>query len=452
MKPLLTFYGDDFTGSSAVMEVLSFAGVPTMLFIEPPTLSQLKKYPHLKAVGVAGIARAKNPIWMQKHLPKVFLALKKLNAPIVHYKVCSTFDSSPTGGSIGKATEIGKKVFKTKYVPLIVGAPALGRYQFFGQLFARADDTVYRLDQHPVMSCHPTTPMHEADLGKHLSKQTKLKVGVIDFLTLQSNQVATIVKKLITQGNDILSFDVMNEQTLIKTGQSIWQESKKPLFVVGSQGVEYALVAYWQHIKQLKQFKPPKLKPVKQLFAVSGSCSPTTAKQISYARQHNFKIMKMDASTAVDVNLIKKEINRICDQSIKLLNQGHDVLVITAKGPTDPAVANLNNLIKKSNKNASQINSRLGKALGQIVLKVRQQTKIKRVAISGGDTSGYALSILDVQALSPIAPLAPGAPLCKVHSVAQNDIDGLEITLKGGQMGEKDFFVQTKTGKSFTIN
>ena len=49
MKPLLTFYGDDFTGSTAVMEVLSFAGVPTMLFMEPPELDVLKavSYTHL---------------------------------------------------------------------------------------------------------------------------------------------------------------------------------------------------------------------------------------------------------------------------------------------------------------------------------------------------------------------------------------------------------------------
>ena len=32
--PLLTFYGDDFTGSSAVMEVTAFAGLPTVLFLE----------------------------------------------------------------------------------------------------------------------------------------------------------------------------------------------------------------------------------------------------------------------------------------------------------------------------------------------------------------------------------------------------------------------------------
>ena len=41
MKPLLTFYGDDFTGSTAVMEVLSFAGVPTMMFMEQPEMDVL---------------------------------------------------------------------------------------------------------------------------------------------------------------------------------------------------------------------------------------------------------------------------------------------------------------------------------------------------------------------------------------------------------------------------
>ena len=40
MKPLLTFYGDDFTGSTAVMEVLSFAGVSTMSVIRLQTLTK----------------------------------------------------------------------------------------------------------------------------------------------------------------------------------------------------------------------------------------------------------------------------------------------------------------------------------------------------------------------------------------------------------------------------
>ena len=61
MAPLLTFYGDDFTGSTAVMEVLSFAGVPTMVFMEAPAPNILKEYPERQAIGVAGIARTKDP-------------------------------------------------------------------------------------------------------------------------------------------------------------------------------------------------------------------------------------------------------------------------------------------------------------------------------------------------------------------------------------------------------
>ena len=36
-SPLLAYYGDDFTGSADVMEVLTWAGLRTVLFLEPPT-------------------------------------------------------------------------------------------------------------------------------------------------------------------------------------------------------------------------------------------------------------------------------------------------------------------------------------------------------------------------------------------------------------------------------
>ena len=38
---LLSFYGDDFTGSTSVMEALTFAGLPTVLFLDVPTAAQL---------------------------------------------------------------------------------------------------------------------------------------------------------------------------------------------------------------------------------------------------------------------------------------------------------------------------------------------------------------------------------------------------------------------------
>ena len=105
--PLLTFYGDDFTGSSAVMEVLAFAGVPTVMFLDVPSPELLARLKGIRAFGIAGIARSRNPAWMEAELPRYLAALKALGAPLLHYKTCSTFNSAPDLGSIGKATEIG---------------------------------------------------------------------------------------------------------------------------------------------------------------------------------------------------------------------------------------------------------------------------------------------------------------------------------------------------------
>ena len=102
--------------------------------------------------------------------------------------------------------------------------------------------------------------------------------------------------------------------------------------------------------------------------------------------------------------------------------------------------------INQSGATSCDVNQRLGGALGQLVSDIRRQTGMPRIAICGGDTSGHALTALGAEALSAVAPLAPGAPICRLHTRADAAIDGLEVTLKGGQMGEPDFFLQAKCG------
>jgi hypothetical protein len=120
---LLSFVGDDFTGSTDAMEALTRAGLRTVLFLRPPTSDDLQAFPGVRAVGVAGASRALPTEQMEAHLRPLFESLRALGTPLVHYKVCSTFDSSPTVGSIGRAIEIGQSVFDSPWVPLVVGAP-----------------------------------------------------------------------------------------------------------------------------------------------------------------------------------------------------------------------------------------------------------------------------------------------------------------------------------------
>src|SRR5262245_1361247 len=128
---LLAYYGDDLTGSTDALEFICRAGAKAVLFIEPPTTEQLKAFPQLDAFGVAGKTRSLSPPEMEKVLLSAFEQIKKTGVKHVHYKVCSTFDSSPDIGSIGKAIDCGHAVFNSMIVPVLGGMPALGRYCVF---------------------------------------------------------------------------------------------------------------------------------------------------------------------------------------------------------------------------------------------------------------------------------------------------------------------------------
>src|SRR5579862_8228795 len=108
---LISFFGDDFTGSTDAMESLARSGLRTILFTDPPTPAQLAAYPGIQAFGVAGLTRSMPPDEMERTLRPAFAALRSSGAPIAHYKVCSTFDSAPHVGSIGRVIDVGMDVF-----------------------------------------------------------------------------------------------------------------------------------------------------------------------------------------------------------------------------------------------------------------------------------------------------------------------------------------------------
>lgn len=448
-QPLLTFYGDDFTGSSAVMEVLAFAGVPTAMFLDVPSPALLAKLAGIRAFGIAGIARSQTPAWMDTELPRFFSALKALGAPLLHYKTCSTFDSAPTLGSIGRATEIGLRATGASWAPLVVGAPEIGRYQMFGTLFAAFNGEVHRLDRHPVMSRHPATPMHEADLCRHLDGQTDLAKAVIDWRTLNAGKGAGAIALAREAGASILALDVFDEPTLAEAGRLMWENAAKaPVFAVGSQGVEYALVAHWRRIGLLPAKRPAlPLGPARPLLVVSGSCSIITAGQIATADAAGFATLALDAAQAITPESWARELEHIGARVLSLLGGGQHVLVYTARGPDDPAITALTMALAESGAEPTAVHARIGSGLGALVRQARLAVGLKRAIFSGGDTSGHAMLALGAEALVPVAPLANGVPLLQVRS-SEAAFDGLELALKGGQMGEADLFVRAAAGRA----
>jgi uncharacterized protein YgbK (DUF1537 family) len=398
----LAWYGDDFTGSTDVMEALTLAGVRARLFLDPPELPETTE--DVEAAGLAGTSRAMSPAEMERELPRAFAALR---APLLHYKICSTFDSSPSIGSIGRAIEIGRRVTGARWVPLVVGAPALQRYTAFGQLFAAFDGVPRRIDRHPVMSRHPVTPMDESDLLRHLARQTSLRTALFDVLQVEAEDVDARLDALLRSEPEVVLFDVLNSAHAETVGRLLWE--RRPAFVAGSSGVEYALAAHLR--RPPLELKAPDV--ADQVLVLSGSCSAVTARQIEWALARGYEGLRMGPG-----------VER---RAAELLKLGRSVVIYTALGPDDPAL-----------RDARAEGDALGARLGEIGAALKRH--VRRVAVAGGDTSGRVGRRLGLRWLEMIAPLAPGSPLCRT------DVDGLEIAMKGGQVGRPDYFERVRLG------
>jgi uncharacterized protein YgbK (DUF1537 family) len=431
MALLYCYYGDDFTGSTDVLEQLAGNGISSVLFLGKPTPAQLARFSTCQAIGFAGDARSRTPEWMSANLPAIFTRMRDLNPAVVQYKVCSTFDSAPHRGSIGRALEIGRSLFATKTVPIGVAAPHLGRFLLFGNLFASGGKQVFRIDRHPTMAHHPATPMHEADLRLHLAKQTTLPIGLIDLRSFQAGDAEEQFRQHAEGGIGALFLDGVDAAMLQQAGKLIWGLTKtsQPLFTIGSSGVTASLIAHWRSTRVIAA-EPPSVTATiaDQILVISGSCSAVTAGQILWAKQHGFACLELNATALANGG--SQSVETAIGLALQPLRSGRDTVLYTALGaPT-----------------GSTHDKELGLALGRLLLALVQQTGVRRVVLCGGDTSSHAVQQLDLTALTFAGRLAPGAPLCRAHAEETTGLDGLELVLKGGQIGPEDFFRIARDG------
>lgn len=467
-KLLLAFYGDDFTGSTDALEMLTNQGFRTVLFLNTPTPDDLIAYGNPDAAGIAGISRSLAPKEMIEELEPVFTSLRKLNPLHLHYKVCSTFDSSPQTGNIGIAIETGQRILNTQFTPILVAHPLLGRYSSFGNLYARmgigSNGKIYRLDRHPSMSKHPVTPAKESDLRLHLSKQTELNIDLIDLTVISqgSRSILRNLKEKESEGQNIVFLDAVYETDMPVIGEALdsYAREKELLFTVGSSGIEYALSNFWKKnkfpgntgnfsgsIHSTKQIssKGDKRNPV---LILSGSVSPVTSAQIGFAEMNGIEILDLDPACLLPGG--EKMIYKIyLPEILNRLKSGISLLVNTCRGPDDHRYDILFSMLKSVNSDVTQhsvytineISNHIGKTLGIIAREVVAEFPLHYLGIAGGDTSGNILRSMDLDALEMTHRFSPGAPICKVLAKGRS-ADGILINLKGGQVGNENYFVE----------
>lgn len=458
VNTLIGFYGDDFSGTTAAAETLTQSGVSTVIFANPPSRSYLqRRFSLVQAVGISGTARTLPADAIKQELTPVFLAMKSYGAPIYLYKVCSTFDSSARVGSIGQAIELGLKIFAPEYVPVVAAAPKFGRYTVFGNHFAALGaGEIFRLDRHPSMSQHPATPMQEADLGRHLARQTELRSGLINILDINAGptRINSLIDGFVAAGVPIVFFDCLTENDLNKICATILRRisKNKPLFLVGSQESGYGLAAACKAAGLLPERSKLRL-PDKMgtdrgpLLVLSGSCATVNGEQIRWARKNGFVEVAIRPQNLLDDDKKISEKRKIVSRALEALVHGDSVILHTAVGPQDPRIRAMAEMAEKLSLTAAEANATLGNELGDMARNIIGHSQVKRLVIAGGDTAGRVQQSLKIEALQVSKPIGIAAPLCYVFS-RQPEFNGLEIAFKGGQVGSRDYLHQAQCART----
>lgn len=418
----IAYYADDFTG--AVDSLLQFrrAGLTGRLSTGAAEIPEHAD--DVDVIGIAGVARSLPTEELLAEVGPAFARLAATGARVVQYKACSTADSSPERGSLGRICELAVERFGPQLIPAVFAQPSFRRYTFFGHHFAAEGGQVFRLDRQPTMRNHPVTPIVESELALHLGAQTALPVETLNWLELETSDASgggtAVATRLSGENSGIIVCDAINDGHLEAIGRAILAGARADgsgtRFVLGSGGLSYGIgKALSGDAPTLPTSAPAADGPC---LVLSGSRSARTWEQITAACALGWKSVDLRDSDAIA-------------QTIALHSAGENTILQT----TDPEGAAMSE---------ANVVSGLA-AAGRDCMRQRSDT---RLLLCGGDTSGAILRELGVSALTLRAAPWGNVVLCEGTTSAGQ----IEVVLKGGQMGQIDLFEDVRLGRGYTTD
>lgn len=430
----LAFYGDDFTGAADVLMQCARWGMVGSILLGMPTATRLQDEAEGKdLIGIAGVTRSLTPRDSAPIISTMFSRLRELDPRVVQYKICSTADSSPSIGSFWPAIEFGREIFGQRPVPVLAAQPNLARYTAFSNHFAMGQGEVRRLDRQQIMANHPVTPMREADLRRHLEQQLPdgATVGEIHLPDLHRPAGARAAyERARAAGRVSVIVDAVSDADVLTAGALLRDLSdERTVFGIGSAGLSMGFgraVGF-----DLSSSVPATERSSKPCLAVSGSCSSLSREQIQYALDHGWHGIAVDAGRIDSPH--GPRFASILDEVMAELKSGTSVVVYTC-GPQQQVA------------DVRVDANRLSEALADVITRARERELIDRALIVGGDTSGLVVTGLGAVAMT-------GTTIVGDHHTLVFELDApdsanhrLEVVLKGGQIGDADFFEQTRLG------
>ncbi|MBP2448125.1 3-oxo-tetronate kinase [Rhizobium leguminosarum] len=419
MAILLGSIADDYTGASDLANTLTKNGLRTVQTVGIPDPSLA--LPDVDAVVVSLKIRSVPTSDAVRSATSAEQWLRQRGAGHVLYKICSTFDSTDTG-NIGPVTEALNHAAGEGGVVLVTPAfPETGRTVYLGHLFVGGQP----LNESPLKD-HPLNPMHDANLVRVLTRQSRGAVGLIDLAAIEAGPGAVKARldALRAAGVTAAIADAIFERDLETLGE-IALETPVSTGASGlGLGLARALVRSGR-ISSGGATPADAIRPVGGLSAiVAGSCSKATLRQLDIA-ERSMPVLRLDPERLLaGPDEIAAALSWVGDR----IAAGPVAVAASAAPET---VSRLQSLYGRE-ASGHAIETATSIIAAELVAR-----GVRRLVVAGGETSGAAVDRLAIPAFLIGPEIAPGVPVLRTVGNAQGD---MLLALKSGNFGGEDFF------------
>ena len=408
---------DDYTGASDLANTLTRNGLRTVQTIGVPRDDLA--LPDVDAVVVSLKSRS---IAATDAVAKSRAAdqwLRSRGARHVLFKICSTFDSTDAG-NIGPVMDALQADSGDAIVLVTPAFPGTARTVYQGNLFVGA----VPLNESPLKD-HPLNPMHDANLIRVLGRQSKSRIGLVDFASVAQGTEAIRARlaKLVADGVRAAIIDAVFDRDLETIGLAALDHRLS----VGASGLGLGLARGLVGSGLIAAMTGSENAgaPVGGLAAcLAGSCSQATLGQIA-AAERIMPVLKLDPDKIVAG---ADEVQRALDWAGEHLAKG-PILIASSSTPEQVAAVQ-----------ARHGRDAAGHAIEQAMATLSEglvQAGVRRLVVAGGETSGAVVDRLGIPGFLVGPEIAPGVPVLRAVGAGG---DGMLLALKSGNFGGPGFF------------
>ena len=275
MSLLLGCVADDFTGATDLASTLVKAGMRTVQLLGVPRREL--PVPDSDAIVIALKSRSNAPDEAVMMSLAALDWLRQNGAKQYYFKYCSTFDSTDKG-NIGPVADAMLDVLNAQYTVFNPAFPTNKRTVYKGHLFVGDE-----LLSDSGMRNHPLNPMTDSSLTRVLARQSKHKVGLVQYDTIVrgANAVREEMQRLSGQGLRHIILDAITDEHLMTLGEAC----ADLVLVTGGSGMAMGLPENFRRNGDLRSGDSQQMPSIKGAAVVlSGSCSLATQGQVAHMR------------------------------------------------------------------------------------------------------------------------------------------------------------------------